>query len=149
LVNPHRSVGAAAGSRDLCSAGLAFKLAHALVKRGRDLGERAAQDFDVRRLLDLVALATVSDLVPLSGENRALVTAGLRALEETRGAGLVAVKSVAGVSRTIGGYEVGFLLGPRLNAAGRLETASAALDLLLAGRPDQAEPLARGLDAQN
>ena len=63
--------------RELCSAGLAFKLAHALVKRGRDLKLPEAVDFDVRPLLDLVALGTIADLVPLTGENRVLVSAGL------------------------------------------------------------------------
>lgn len=149
LVNPRRPGDTAAASRELCSVGLAFKLAHALVKRGRESGEKAAREFDVRRLLDLVALGTVADLVPLVGENRALVTAGLRRLETTRRPGLVALKSVAGVTGPIGGYEVGFQLGPRLNAAGRLETASAALELLLAASREEAEPRALVLDAQN
>jgi single-stranded-DNA-specific exonuclease len=141
----------ASGSRfcELCSAGLAFKLAHAVVKRGRETGLAGAQEFDLRPLLDLVALGTIADLVPLTGENRILVTAGLQRLNTTQRPGLVALKRVAQSPAPVGVYEVGFQLGPRLNAAGRLETATAALNLLLARDPNVAEPLARELDARN
>ncbi|MGB0579676.1 MAG: single-stranded-DNA-specific exonuclease RecJ, partial [Limisphaerales bacterium] len=127
LVNPQL------GDRfqELCSAGLAFKLAHALVKRGRENNDSAAQNYDVRQLLDLVALGTIADLVPLTDENRILTSTGLPRLSETRRPGLVALKEVAQCKREIGAYEVGFQLGPRLNAAGRLETATEALDLLV------------------
>ena len=149
LVNPQLAGDSTPPFHGLCSVGLAFKLAHALVKRGRDAGDQAAQDFDLRPLLDLVALGTVADLVPLTGENRVLVTAGLQRLECTQRPGLIALKSVAAVTAPIGGYEVGFQLGPRLNAAGRLETAAESLRLLQAGSLEEAEPLARDLDARN
>jgi single-stranded-DNA-specific exonuclease len=141
----------AAGGRfcELCSAGLAFKLAHAVVKRGRETGLARAQEFDLRPLLDLVALGTIADLVPLTGESRILVSTGLQRLNTTRRPGLVALKRVAQSPAKVGVYEVGFQLGPRLNAAGRLETATAALNLLLASDPIAAEPLARELDARN
>jgi single-stranded-DNA-specific exonuclease len=135
--------------RELCSVGLAFKLAHALVKRGRETGLAGAQEFDLRPLLDLVALGTIADLVPLTGENRILVKAGLQRLNTSQRPGLVALKQVAQSPAQVGVYEVGFQLGPRLNAAGRLEAASAALDLLLARDFAVAEPLARELDARN
>jgi single-stranded-DNA-specific exonuclease len=135
--------------QELCSAGLAFKLAHALVKRGRELGLAAAADFDLRPLLDLVALATIADIVPLTGENRILVSAGLDRLNRTQRPGLIALKNVAQSPATIGTYEVGFQLGPRLNAAGRLETAEQSLRLLLARSAAEAEPLAQSLDAHN
>ncbi len=140
-----------AGSRfrELCSAGLAFKLAHAVVKRGRETGLAGAREFDLRPLLDLVALGTIADLVPLTGENRILVTAGLQRLNTTQRPGLVALKRVAQSPAPVGVHEVGFQLGPRLNAAGRLETATAALNLLLARDPIAAEPLARELDGRN
>lgn len=156
LVNPQLAAKATGGSpkagadfTELCSAGLAFKLAHALVKHGRDrqLAEFAA--FDVRPLLDLVALGTIADLVPLMGENRILVTAGLERLNTTRRPGLLALKAAAGIEGSIGTYEVGFQLGPRLNAAGRLENAAEALQLLLAADLRTAEPIARALDARN
>jgi single-stranded-DNA-specific exonuclease len=134
---------------ELCSVGLAFKLAHALVKRGRETGLPGAQEFDLRPLLDLVALGTVADLVPLTGENRILTAAGLRRLNTTQRPGLVALKAVSRSSAPVGVYEVGFQLGPRLNAAGRLETAANALNLLRARDLAEAEPLARELDARN
>ena len=156
LVNPQLAKQAVSGLpsavpdfTELCSAGLAFKLAHALVKRGRarQLAEFTA--FDVRPLLDLVALGTIADLVPLIGENRILVTAGLERMNVTRRPGLLALKAVAGIEGSIGTYEVGFQLGPRLNAAGRLENAAEALQLLLAAGLAAAEPIARTLDARN
>lgn len=134
---------------ELCSAGLAFKLAHALVKRGRERGLPAATEFDLRPLLDLVALGTIADIVPLTGENRILVTAGLERLDKTQRPGLVALKQVAQCPSPVGAYEVGFQLGPRLNAAGRLETAEEALDLLLSQDLSAAIPLAHRLDERN
>ncbi len=134
---------------ELCSVGLAFKLAHALVKRGRETSLPGATEFDLRPLLDLVALGTVADLVPLVGENRILVSAGLERLNTTQRPGLMALKQVAQTPPEVGTYEVGFQLGPRLNAAGRLETAEEALHLLLAGDLTGALPIARRLDSQN
>lgn len=146
LVNPQLSSGP---FRELCSAGLAFKLAHALVKRGRELNLPAAQTFDVRCLLDLVALGTIADLVPLTGENRILVAMGLERLAMTPRPGLVALKNVAQVKGPVGVYEVGFQLAPRLNAAGRLENAQQALQLLMAPDLAAAQPMAQNLDLQN
>lgn len=134
---------------ELCSVGLAFKLAHALVKRGRETGLPGAADYDLRPLLDLVALGTIADLVPLTGENRILVSTGLARLNVTQRPGLVALKQVAKCTVPLGVYEVGFQLGPRLNAAGRLETAEAALQLLMARESAQALSLAQELDSQN
>src|SRR5207253_10710380 len=127
---------------ELCSAGLAFKLAHAIVKRGRERGLAAAIEFDLRNYLELVALGTIADLVPLTGENRILVSAGLRQLNQTQRPGIVALKKVSQTNE-IGAYEVGFQLAPRLNAAGRLETAAESLHLLLAKSLDEAMPLAQ------
>lgn len=151
LVNPQIQSGADKGPsfKELCSAGLAFKLAHALVKRGRELGLPAAEKFDIRTLLDLVALGTIADLVPLTGENRILVSAGLERLGVTPRPGLVALKKVAEARTPLGVYEVGFQLAPRLNAAGRLENAEEALLLLMARDAAAAEPMARSLDQRN
>jgi single-stranded-DNA-specific exonuclease len=136
-------------STELCSVGLAFKLAHALVKRGREIGLPGAAEFDLRPLLDLVALGTIADLVPLTGENRILVAAGLERLNTTQRPGLVALKEVAQTQDGIGPYEVGFQLAPRLNASGRLETAEESLHLLMAETAEEAMPLAQNLDARN
>jgi single-stranded-DNA-specific exonuclease len=103
----------------------------------------------LRLYLDLVALGTIADLVPLTGENRILVSSGLERLNRTQRPGLIALKEVAQISKAISGYEVGFQLAPRLNAAGRLENALEALHLLLARQPAEALDLARRLDAQN
>jgi single-stranded-DNA-specific exonuclease len=163
LVNPQVGVQASACSAskqeqpegsaptftELCSAGLAFKLAHALVKRGRETGLPGAAEFDLRPLLDLVALGTIADLVPLTGENRILACAGLQRLNTTRRPGLIALKQVAQCPPALGTYEVGFQLAPRLNAAGRLETAGEALRLLLARDSSEAMPIAQSLDSRN
>jgi single-stranded-DNA-specific exonuclease len=135
--------------RELCSVGLAFKLAHALVKRGRETGLPGAADFDLRPLLDLVALGTIADIVPLTGENRILTAAGLDRLNTTRRPGLIALKRVAQCPSVLGCQQVGFQLAPRLNASGRLETAEDALRLLLAPDLPSAMALAQKLDAQN
>jgi single-stranded-DNA-specific exonuclease len=134
---------------ELCSAGLAFKLAHAILKRGRELNLPGAAEFDLKPLLDLVALGTIADLVPLVGENRILVSAGLRQLNETKRAGIIALKRVAQTPEKLGTYEIGFQLAPRLNAAGRLETAEESLHLLLAKNLEEAMPVAQNLDLRN
>lgn len=152
LVNPQLSIREGESSApltELCSAGLAFKLAHALVKRGRDIGLPGAAEYDLRPLLDLVALGTVADIVPLVGENRILVSAGLERLNSTTRPGLVALKEVAQCPDILTTHDVGFQLAPRLNAAGRLETAEESLFLLLAPDLDEAMPIAQTLDARN
>ena len=111
---------------DLCAAGVAYKLARALLEGAGE--DPAAADED----LDLVALATVADVVPLTGENRRLVRAGLRKLAGTRKPGLRALMDVARVDPSgVDESAIGFRLGPRLNAAGRLYRADAGLELLL------------------
>lgn len=151
LVNYKLGEGAREGGvqTEFCTAGLIFKCAHALLKLLRQEGHAAADRVDLRETLDLVALATVSDLAPLTRENRLLTRHGLRQMAATRHAGLRALMKVAGVKGTPTATDCGFRLGPRLNAAGRLESAVAALDLLLAENEDDAEALAARLDATN
>ncbi len=127
----------------LCSGGIVFKVCHALLKL------RPLAGFELKEFLDLVALATVADLVPLIGENRLLTRHGLTRMSNTRWVGLQALKEVAGVGDGPGATDIGFRLGPRLNAAGRLGTAQAALDLLLTNDRDRARELAAALHAQN
>jgi len=134
---------------ELCSAGLAFKLAHAILKRGREINLPGAAEFDLKPHLDLVALGTIADLVPLTGENRILVSAGLRQLNQKQRAGILALKKAAQTPDKIGAYEVGFQLAPRLNSAGRLETAEESLQLLLAKTFEEAMPIAQNLDLRN
>jgi single-stranded-DNA-specific exonuclease len=129
---------------DLCAAGVAYKLAQALdTAAGEDL---ARTDED----LDLVALATIADLVPLTGENRRLVRAGLRALASTGKPGLRALMRVARVDPSgLDAGAVGFRLAPRINAAGRLYRADAGAELLLTRDEARADAIAAELDAAN
>ena len=129
---------------DLCAAGVAYKLAQALaLGAGAD---PAAADDD----LDLVALATIADLVPLRGENRRLVRAGLRALASTAKPGLRALMRVARVDPSgLDARAVGFRLAPRVNAAGRLHRADAGVELLLTTDEARAQAVALELDAAN
>ena len=127
----------------LCSVGLVFKTAHALLKR------RPLPDFDLRAHLDLVALGTVADLVPLREENRALVKRGLAQLADTRWVGLRELIEVSALRPPFSPPNIGFGLAPRLNAAGRLGTAQDALELLLTADPARARTIAASLDAQN
>jgi single-stranded-DNA-specific exonuclease len=129
---------------DLCAAGVAYKLAAALLSAaGRDPA-------DADRDLDLVALATIADCVPLRGENRRLVRAGLRALATTKRPGLRALMRVARADPSrIDAGAVGFRLAPRINAAGRLERADAGLELLLTADEIRAAQIADELDRLN
>lgn len=127
----------------LCSVGLVFKLCHALLKA------RPLSEFDLRRRLDLVALGTVSDIVPLEGENRILVHHGAREIARNRLLGVSRLLEVAAVRPPILSEHIGFRLGPRLNAAGRLTTAEKALRLLLTRDFAEASALAAELDALN
>ncbi|HWC26610.1 MAG TPA: single-stranded-DNA-specific exonuclease RecJ [Solirubrobacteraceae bacterium] len=129
---------------ELCAAGVAYKLCAALLTAaGRD---PALADAD----LDLVALATIADCVPLRGENRRLVRAGLRALATTKRPGLRALMRVARADPArIDASAVGFRLAPRINAAGRLERADAALELLLTADEIRAAQVADELDRLN
>jgi single-stranded-DNA-specific exonuclease len=123
---------------DLCGTGVAYKLLQALGTEGLD------------EHLDLVALATVADVVPLVDENRALVAAGLRRLARTTKPGLRALMKVAGVDAArVDAGAIGFRLAPRINAAGRLCHPRAALDLLLTTDAREAEELAGELERLN
>ncbi|HEY3602782.1 MAG TPA: single-stranded-DNA-specific exonuclease RecJ, partial [Chthoniobacterales bacterium] len=141
LVNPKTAT--ECEFRYLCSVGIVFKLCHALLKT------RPLPDFDLRRRLDLVALGTVADIVPLEGENRVLVHHGVRELARRRLLGLSKLLDLAAVRPPIVSEHIGFRLGPRLNAAGRLTTAEKALQLLLASDLGEAAILAAELDDQN
>ncbi|MCP5523072.1 MAG: single-stranded-DNA-specific exonuclease RecJ [Verrucomicrobiales bacterium] len=149
LVNPQLNPPGPNSLRELCSVGLAFKLAHGLVKEGRRRGLAEAERIDLRTLLDFVALGTLADLVPVVAENRILVTAGIERLNATRRPGLQALREVAQITNAIGPFEVGFQLAPRLNAAGRLEDATEALDLLMAEDEGRARRIAQSLDSRN
>ena len=127
----------------LCGAGVAYKLAQLLAER------RGIDPAELHPLLALVALATVADLVPLEGENRILVRFGLRYLAHTRMPGLRALLEIAGLRGEVDAGQVGFVLGPRINAIGRMGAADTALRLLLTEDRTEALALARELDEAN
>lgn len=127
----------------LCSAGVVFKLIHALLKT------RRLADYELKDYLDLVAVATVADIVPLVGENRLLVRYGLKQLSTSCHAGLQMLKEVAGVQSSLNAAHVGFRLGPRINAAGRMDSPMDALELLLTPSRENATRLAKQLDMHN
>ena len=135
--------------KNLCGAGVAFKLAEALLATlpwPPEKARRVSESF-----LKLVAIATVADVVPLTGENRVLVKCGLDGLRAVHNAGLRALLDVAGFNgNTVPtARQVAFQIAPRLNAAGRMDTAMAAIELFLTGDPERARELAQQLDGQN
>jgi len=127
----------------LCAAGVVFKLAHALLKK------RPLEGFDLKDYLDLVAMATVSDIVPLVDENRLLVRHGLKRMENTRSPGLKALMEVAQVKGPLASSDVGFRIGPRINAAGRMDVPEDALATLMTTDIEEAHSLANLLDSHN
>ncbi|GMR12922.1 MAG: single-stranded-DNA-specific exonuclease RecJ [Gemmatimonadota bacterium] len=143
VVNPHQ-LGCEYPFRHLCGTGVAYRLCEAL-------GEAFDIPSDeIQAHLDLVALATVADLVPLTGENRTFVRVGLRTIEHSDKLGLRALVERAELSgRRLDAGDVGFRLAPRINAAGRMEDAMSALRLLLTCDPGEAEALAGILDDAN
>lgn len=147
LINP--KLGSVPELVNLSGVGVAFKLAHALVKMGRNLGRSASADLDLRHYLDLVALGTAADLVPLTGENRIIVRHGLSQLDNTRWAGMEALKAVAGIRGEADTFHLGFQLGPRINAAGRIGQPMQALRLLATDDFAEARTIAKLLDDDN
>ncbi len=127
----------------LAACGVAYKLLVAL-ERGTFPGK-----LDPAASLDAVALGTVADVVPLHAENRAIVRAGLRRLSQSPSAGTAALLAVANIKAPVTAQHLAFQLGPRINAAGRMEDAMLALDLLMADDRERADPLAQRLQDQN
>lgn len=153
ILNPQQE-GCGYPTRHLCAAGVAFNLCMALRRRLREEGffqPAGPREPNLRELMDLVALATVADVVPLTGANRILVKQGLKELGAGRRPGVRALKEVAGLAAAgeVTSVHVGFRLGPRLNAAGRLDDATVGLRLLCAKSAEEARPLAASLDAAN
>jgi len=133
--------------KDLAGVGIAYKIAEALFN---DRGQTTENDQYLQNLLDLVALGTVADLAPLVGENRVLVRKGLRQMRQTTRQGLFSLAAVSELMLAkVNAGHIGFTLGPRLNAAGRLKEALAAFELLTTGDVFRAGELAQMLDMQN
>ena len=152
ILNPHQR-GCAYPYKALAAVGVTFCLAMALRRRLREAGRfgAARPEPNLREALDLVALGTVADVVPLTGVNRVLVRWGLEELARTRRPGLRALKRVAGLAPAapVSAGQVGFRLGPRINAAGRLDDAGRGVRLLLETDEARAAALAEELDGEN
>jgi single-stranded-DNA-specific exonuclease len=155
LVNPHFQPDGAAPAQPawqhLCTVGLVFKLMHGLLKQLRLDNHPVAARIKLRDHLDLVAMGTIADLVPLRGENRILAKNGLRILQETARPGLRALMDVSGISSTqlIQPVDISFRLGPRINASGRLADAALSVELLLSEDPAFSRDTAQRLDEFN
>ena len=152
LINPHvHPTAGDDGWRFLCTVGLVFKLAHGLLKKLRLENHPVARSIVLKEYLDLVAMGTIADLVPLHGENRIFARHGLRMLAETRRPGLQTLMQVSGLKPEQGlmPTDISFRLGPRINASGRLADAALSVDLLLSGDSAFCDQAARKLDDLN
>lgn len=150
VINPQRK-DCLFPDKGLCAAGLAFYLVIGLRAKLRDEGwfERSAQP-DLRRYLDIVTLGTIADMVPLRGVNRTLIRRGLAQLGASTRPGIVALKQVSSIAAgQVSAGQVGFRLGPRINAAGRVDYGIKVVELLTTDSPDVALRIARELDAHN
>ncbi|MEZ5752939.1 MAG: single-stranded-DNA-specific exonuclease RecJ [Paracoccaceae bacterium] len=145
VVNPNRQ-DESGELGHLCAAGVVFL---ALVEANRQLRARGAQGPDLMGLLDLVALATVADVAPLVGVNRAFVRQGLKVMGQRRRAGLTALADVARIDTAPTPYHLGFVLGPRVNAGGRIGAADLGARLLSTRDPHEAGQMAAQLDQLN
>ena len=154
LINPHvasEEDGSDAARRNFCTVGLVFKLMHGLLKRLRAAQNPIAQNIRLRDYLDLVALGTLADLVPLTGENRIFAHYGLRLMRETRRPGLRALMDVSGLKpgQEIMAVDVSYRIGPRINASGRLADAALSVELLVSEDARFCLETARQLDVFN
>lgn len=141
VINPRRK-DSTYPFKELAGVGVAYKLCKALEL---NTGANYTED-----LLDIVAVGTIADLVPLTGENRVIVREGLRVMQNTPNTGLEALIKVSGLEgKEINSWHVAFLLAPRINASGRLSSAQKGVELLLTEEPEKAYQLAKALDSDN
>jgi single-stranded-DNA-specific exonuclease len=150
VINPHRK-DCRFPDKGLCAAGLAFYLVIGLRAKLRDAGwfQNAALP-DIRRYLDIVTLGTIADMVPLKGVNRTLIKRGLVELGNSTRPGVVALKQVAGIGTgAVSAGQVGFRLGPRINAAGRVDYGIKVVELLTTESSETARRIAEELEAHN
>ncbi len=148
LVNPNREDDLS-GLGHLCAAGVVFMVLVATLRLLREAGDKRILAIDLLQWLDIVALATVCDVVPLKGLNRAYVVKGLVAARHQSNAGLAALFRKAGLAGPVTPYHFGFLIGPRINAGGRIGDAALGSRLLTLDDPVEAEAIAQRLDELN
>lgn len=150
VVNPHVHDAADKPWKDMCTVGLVFKLMHALLKLLKEKSPQAVDHIRLSDHLDLVALGTVADLMPLRQENRILVKQGLKKLQQPTRQGLKALYSVSAIdSPSLQPLDISFKLGPRINASGRLADAALPVAMLLSNDADHCLSLAQNLDSMN
>lgn len=151
VINPHRA-DSVYPEKVLCGTGVAFKLVEALIKKNSDLGGHYFQWIDGQEkwLLDLVALATVADMVPLTGENRTLVKYGLQVMAKGRRKGLAALLRKERIPLAhVTEDDIGFSIAPKINASSRMESPRLAVELLTTTDDDRADELANKLVSLN
>lgn len=151
IINPNRQDDLSEQGQ-LCAAGVAFVLlasVHSKLRAGGGPSADAAKDIDLLQWLDLVALATVCDVVPLTGLNRALVRQGLKVMARRGNVGLAALADASGLRHRPNVHALGFVLGPRINAAGRLGFSEQALELLGSADRGRASVISRELEVLN
>jgi len=149
VVNPHRK-DCPFPDKDLCAAGLAFYVVIALRAKLREGGWFPNGALDIRPYLDIVTLGTIADMVPLRGVNRTLLRRGLQELSSSSRPGVVALKKVAGIpDGDVSAGQVGFRLGPRINAAGRVDYGIKVVELLTTESSEIAARIAQELEAHN
>ena len=151
LVKPHVYDSDERPWKDLCTAGLVFKLLHGILKRRRATEDPRVKSLHLKDYLDLVAMGTIADLVPLHGENRILAWYGLRHLRANRRPGVRSLCAVSGMAsgQMLESSDISFKLAPRINASGRLADASQPIELLLGNDERVCESIAQELDAIN
>jgi len=152
LINPHvHGCDGDEAWRNLCTVGLVFKLAHGLLKLLRSENHAVAHTIKLRDYLDLAAMGTVADLVPLTGENRILARFGLRILQGCERPGIRALMQIAGVKpdHGINPVDISFRLGPRINASGRLADAALSVELMLSDDEQFCSETSQQLDVFN
>lgn len=148
VINPNR-LDQESPLKTLCAAGLSFVFLVALQRKLREIKWFEGPEQDLMNLLDLVALGTVCDVMPLTGLNRAFVTQGLRIAKWRQNVGLTALADVAGLKEAPTAYHLGFMIGPRVNAGGRVGAADLGARLLSTNDETEARTLAQRLDTLN
>lgn len=151
LINPHVHNKEATPWKNLCTVGLVFKCVHGMVKKLRDEDDPTAHNTKLRDYLDLVSMGTLADLVPLTDENRILTRYGLKRLQHTSRQGINALFEISGMTlgQTVQPVDIGFRIGPRINASGRIADATLPVKMLLSDDYSFCAQSAKQLDVFN